>query len=125
MTDTPQVAAARIEAERARAQLLETLQAIEQPFYDTLQKLTPKHLMREAWDGAKDKGADLVEDAVDAVMKRPVTASGIVAGLALFLAREPLLDLAGKLIGSGSAPVKKVRKPRPAKPKQKHTETVQ
>ena len=52
--------------------------------------------MRGLWDDAKDKGADLAEEAVDAVKARPLAATGILAGLALFLAREPIADLAGK-----------------------------
>ena len=37
---------------------------------------------------------------VDAVRARPVAATGVVAALAMFLAREPLKDLAGKVAGS-------------------------
>ena len=37
------------------------------------------------------------EDAVDAVRRRPLAAGGVVAAIALFLAREPLKDLAGRL----------------------------
>ena len=48
------------------------------------------------WQGARDKGADLAEDAVDAVRARPVAADGVVAAITLFLARDPLMDLAGK-----------------------------
>ncbi len=97
MSDSPEIAAARIEVERRRARLLGALAAVERPFSSFLQQLTPKHLMREAWNGAKEKGADLAEDAVDAVSKRPLTATGIVAAITLFLAREPLMELAGKL----------------------------
>ena len=88
--DTPQVAAARIRAERERAQLMETARELQE-------RLSPGVLAQNAWEGAKSKGADLAEDAVDAVRARPAIASGIVAALAFFLAREPLMDAAGKL----------------------------
>ena len=83
MSDTPKVAAARIEVERSRAELIETAR-------DLQARLQPKVLANEAWEKAKMKGADLAEDAVDAVAKRPVAVGGVVAALAMFLAREPL-----------------------------------
>jgi hypothetical protein len=72
-------------------------------------RLSPKTLSREAWEGAKNKGADLVEDAVDAVRARPYAATGVVAAITMFLAREPLMDLAGKLMDGVSAKKKKRR----------------
>lgn len=93
--DTPDVTAARIEVERARAQLMDTAQALQS-------RLSPKTLAQNAWEGAKVKGADLAEDAVDAVRKRPLAATGVVAAIAMYLAREPLKDLAGKLVGGGN-----------------------
>jgi ElaB/YqjD/DUF883 family membrane-anchored ribosome-binding protein len=91
MPDTPQVTAARIEAERARARLMETAHRLQA-------RLSPRTLARGAWEGAKEKGADLAENAVDRVRKRPLAATGVVAAVALFLAREPLKDLAEKLV---------------------------
>lgn len=90
MSETPDVTAARIEVGRARAQLMDTA-------HDLQARLSPKVLARGAWEGAKGKGADLAEDAVDAVRRRPLAAGGVVAAIALFLAREPLKDLAGRL----------------------------
>ena len=83
MTDAPKIAAARIQVEKARANLLDTLRELQQ-------RLQPRTLVSEAWEKAKDKGADLAEDAVDAVAKRPVAVGGVIAALAMFLAREPL-----------------------------------
>lgn len=113
--DPPQVAAARIEAERARARLMESAHRLQE-------RLSPRTLARGAWEGAKDKGADIAENAVDAVRSRPLTATGIVAGIALFLAREPLKDLAEKLVDgvSGKDRVKTPKKKPPSK-----TETVE
>jgi ElaB/YqjD/DUF883 family membrane-anchored ribosome-binding protein len=89
-TDTPQVAAARIKAERERAQLMETARQLQE-------RISPAVLAHNAWQGAKTKGADLAEDAVDAVRSRPAIVGGIAAAIGLFLAREPLMDAAGKL----------------------------
>jgi hypothetical protein len=83
VSESPKIAAARIEVEKTRAALLDTAKELQQ-------RLQPKTLVSEAWEKAKDKGADLAEDAVDAVAKRPVAVGGVVAALAMFLAREPL-----------------------------------
>ena len=83
MSDPPKVAAARIEVERTRAALLETTRELQQ-------RLQPRSLANDVWEKAKDKGADLAEGAVDAVAKRPIAVGGVVAALAMFLAREPL-----------------------------------
>ena len=46
---------------------------------------------------APRKSAELAEDAVDAVRSRPLAATGVVAAIVtIFLAREPLIDLAGQ-----------------------------
>ena len=83
MTDTPRIAAARIEVDRTRAAMLETARELQT-------RLQPKTLAGEAWEKAKDKGADLAEGAVDAVAKRPLAVGGVVAAIAMYLAREPL-----------------------------------
>jgi hypothetical protein len=85
MTDGPKIAAARIEVAQTRAALLETAKELQQ-------RLQPRTLASEAWQKAKVKGADLAEDAVDAVKKRPVAVGGVVAALTMFLAREPIKD---------------------------------
>ena len=99
----PALAAATVEAERARAKLMESAFALQA-------RLSPKVLARDAWEGTKSKGADMVEDAVDAVRSRPYAATGVVTALALFLAREPLIDLAGKVVDG----VKKKAEAKPA-----------
>ncbi len=104
---------ARRRAEQARARLAATFDDILAYGRQLQDKLAPSHIARDAWDAAKSKGADIAEDAVDAVRKRPVAASGAVAALALFIAREPLMDLAGKMMNGKSK--KKVKKPAKAK----------
>jgi hypothetical protein len=114
MRDTPQIVAARSEVERRRARVMATAHELQE-------RLSPKVLARDAWQGAKDKGAGLAEDAVDAVRARPLATGGVVAALTMFLAREPLIDLAGKIVG-GVNDKRKARKSRKAKTKSEDTE---
>ena len=74
MTDTPEIAAARVQVERSRARVMGTAQELQE-------RLSPKTLARGAWQGAKEKGADLAENTVDAVRARPVAATGAVAAV--------------------------------------------
>lgn len=89
--ESSEIAAAREEVERRRARLMTTAQTLQD-------RLSPKTLARDAWEGAKDKGADLAEKSVDAVRARPFAATGVVAAITMFLAREPLMDLAHKVM---------------------------
>jgi ElaB/YqjD/DUF883 family membrane-anchored ribosome-binding protein len=104
VSDTPEIAAARVEVQRSRSRLMASAQELQD-------RLSPRTLTRDAWEGAKSKGADLVEDAVDAVRARPLAATGVAAAITMFLAREPLIDLAGKLF-DGVSPKRKSRKKR-------------
>jgi len=124
MSDTPEVAAARIEVERSRARLMADVDDIIDLAQSMQHKLAPSTLMRDAWEGAKGKGADLAEDAVDAVRSRPLATGGVVAAVTLFLAREPLMDLAAKLLGSGK-PKAKASKRRKVRSKHQDTEDVE
>ena len=90
MSDTPEVTAARIEVARTRGELLGTVHELQA-------RLQPKTLASDAWAKAKNKGADLAEDAVDAVKARPMAVGGVAAALGLFLARQPIKDAAVKL----------------------------
>ena len=90
MTETPKIVAARIDVARTRAALIDTARELQA-------RLQPKVLANEAWEKAKNKGADLAEDAVDAVRKRPVATGGVVAALTMFLAREPIKDAVSNL----------------------------
>lgn len=92
MKDTPEIVAARVEVDRSRSRLMSTAHELQD-------RLSPKTLASNAWQGAKEKGADLAENTVDAVKARPLTTTGVVAAITMFLAREPLIDLAGKVVG--------------------------
>jgi len=131
MTDAPRsVIEARARADQARTRLFATFDELLGAFKSMQKRFEPSHLARDAWEAAKAKGADVAEDAVDAVAKRPVATTGVVAAIALFLAREPLLNLAGKLVkgkrakpnSAASAP--KSSKPRKASPKKVETESA-
>jgi ElaB/YqjD/DUF883 family membrane-anchored ribosome-binding protein len=98
------IKSAEFEVDRTRARLLATLNEVSRQF-------EPHRLMEEVWEKAKDKGADLAEEAVDAVRARPFAATGVVAAVTMFLAREPLMDLAGKLVDGAKGKSKKRRKP--------------
>jgi hypothetical protein len=100
--EPPSVLAARAEVETARKRLLTTLGDLQRQF-------APRALVREAWETAREKGAELAEETVDAVRARPLAATGVVAAITMFLAREPLMDLASKLIG-GASNKRKARK---------------
>ncbi|HKX91836.1 MAG TPA: DUF3618 domain-containing protein [Sphingomicrobium sp.] len=116
MKVTPEMAAARVQADVARSRLIATAEELQD-------RLSPKKLSRDAWQGAKEKGADLAEDAVDAVRARPLAATGVVAAIALFLAREPLIDWAGKLT-DGFTTRRETKKRRKASSRKKDTEAV-
>jgi hypothetical protein len=105
VNETSEIAAARIEVERSRAQVLSKAHELQE-------RLSPKVLAKGAWEGAKEKGADLAENAVDTVRARPLAATGVVAAITMFLAREPLIDLAGKVVGGIGAKKKPAKSPR-------------
>jgi hypothetical protein len=111
----PAIVAARAEVDRTRARLIATARELQERF-------SPHTLVRDIWEGAKEKGAGLAEEAVDAVRSRPVVAGGVLAGLAMFLGRDPLMDLAAKVLKSKDKPTKLVkpaakRSTRTAKPR--------
>ena len=114
MKDTPEILEAKAEVDRSRSRLMSTAHELQD-------RLSPKTLARNTWEGAKEKGADLAENTVDAVRSRPLAATGVVAAITMFLAREPLMDLAGKVVDG--AKKKTSRKGRKAKADQ--TETAQ
>lgn len=97
------IKAAEFEVDRARARLLASLN-------DVTHQFEPHRLMQEVWEKAKDKGADLAEDAVDAVSRRPIAAGAVVAGIIAFLARDSLISAAGKLVGRTKGKSRRRRK---------------
>ena len=74
---------ARIEAELARERLSTTVSQLQQ-------RLKPGTLASNVWEGVKEKGADVADDAVHAVKARPVAVSAALGAFTLFLARQPI-----------------------------------
>ena len=118
----------------AQATVAEAREALIDTARELQQRLQPKTLVREAWESAKIKGADIAEDAVDAVKRRPVATGGILAAIAMFLAREPIKDGVSRMYDAmtsddeEAAPKPPVRKPatrqkRSAPRKPRKTET--
>lgn len=103
------IAAAEADVEDRRARLLDTVDELSDLF-------EPRKIVQEVWDSAKDKGADIAGDAVEAVKRRPVAATGVVAALTMFLAREPIKD---GIVSIYDAMTSKKKTPAPAaKPSQ-------
>lgn len=107
----PAILAARAEVERTRSRLIDTARELQE-------RISPRTLARDVWEGAKDKGAGLAEEAVDAVRKRPIVAGGVIAALALFLGRDPIMEYASKLLNGKDEPSRPAKRvTRTAKPK--------
>ena len=88
---------AKRNAVMARRRLDSTLVAVQL-------RLKPGNLAGEAWDGVKDKSADLADGALTAVRKRPAAVSMAVGAVALFLAREPLKRTVRRLFTDEAEP---------------------
>jgi hypothetical protein len=101
--DDHAIVAARAEVERTRTRLIDTARELQE-------RVNPKTLARDVWDSAKEKGAGLAEEAVDAVRKRPVVAGGVIAALALFLGRDLIMDYAAKLLNGKDEPAKPAKR---------------
>jgi hypothetical protein len=82
---------AKREVERTRRQFASTAGALQY-------RLKPVNLMSSAWDGVREKGSEMADGAIQTVKDRPVAASGILAAMVVFLARDPLWRLASEFI---------------------------
>lgn len=88
------IAQARRDSLRARTRFETTLAA-------TQARLHPTNLAEEAWDGVKEKGAEVADTAVQAVKSRPAAVSLTLGAVALFLARAPLKRVVTRLVSGG------------------------
>jgi len=91
MSGPARIEQAKREAVRAKERFERTLAAVQE-------RLSPGNLAGEAWDGVKDKSADLAEGALQAVKSRPKAVSLAIGALAVFLARQPLKRAVSRLI---------------------------
>jgi len=96
-----QLELAQFQAEQAKKRFNSTLGALQY-------RLKPGTLATNAWDEVRDKSSEMADDAIhavhgitdgalQAVKERPMAASGVAAGLLLFLARGPLWRGASRL----------------------------
>jgi hypothetical protein len=85
---------AAADVERAKKQLASTMGALQY-------RLKPATLMSNAWDGVRDKSGEVADTTLQAVKDRPVTVSGILAAILIFLARDPLRRLLAGLFSRG------------------------
>lgn len=81
---------ARREADAARQRLLATASELQE-------RLRPGTIASNAWEGVKDRGGELADDAVEAVRERPVAAASVLAVFTLFLARRPIRSAVSRL----------------------------
>ncbi len=77
---------AAADVERHKRQLASTLGALQY-------RLKPANLMNQAWEGVRDKSSEVADNTLQAVKDRPAAVSGVLAGIVLFIAREPLWRL--------------------------------
>lgn len=91
MSATAGIEQAKRRAVAAKARFEMTLAALQE-------RLRPGNLAGEAWDGVKDKSADLADNALQAVKSRPKAVSLAVGALAIFLARQPLKRAVSRLV---------------------------
>ena len=101
---TRQLELAQYQAAQAKKRLTSTVGALQY-------RLKPGTLAEHAWGEVRDKSSEMADDAfhavngiadgtLHAIKERPVAASGIAAGILLFLARAPLLRAASRLFSS-------------------------
>ena len=98
---TRQLELAQYQADQAKKRLASTVGALQY-------RLKPGTLAEHAWGEVRDKSSEMADDAfhavngiadgtLHAIKGRPVAASGIAAGIVLFLARAPLWRAASRL----------------------------
>ncbi|HEX8640240.1 MAG TPA: hypothetical protein VF704_03685 [Allosphingosinicella sp.] len=87
------------ELEQAKRNAVMARRRLDSSLVAVQERLKPGSLAGEAWDGVKDKSADLADGALSAVRKRPAAVSVAIGALALFLAREPLKRVVTRLVG--------------------------
>lgn len=89
MTD-PEVASAELRVALARARLNDTVE-------DIRQRIKPDMLLRDVWDGVRDKSTALADEAVSTAKARPGAAAGVAAGVALLAMHRPVGRLVRRL----------------------------
>ena len=91
------------EVEQAKREAVLARRRLDGTLVEVQQRMKPANLAGEAWDGVKDKSADLAEGALDAARKRPAAVAVAIGALGLFLAREPIRRGIGMLVSGEEA----------------------
>ncbi len=86
--------AAKADARVARERLTATMREIQA-------RTTPSQLFDEALDTVRTRSSELIQTAGGAARKRPGAVAATAAGIALLLARKPLMRLGRKLLRRG------------------------
>ena len=89
-----ELARARYEAIQAKKRLASSAAALQY-------RLKPGTIVNNAWEGVRDKGSEIADDAMQAVKERPAAASGVLAAIAIFLARHPLARVTSRIFSRG------------------------
>jgi hypothetical protein len=82
-SETRRLEEAAADVERQKRQLAATLGALQY-------RLKPANLVNQAWEGVRDKSGEVADQTLQAVKDRPAAVSGVLAGIVLFIAREPI-----------------------------------
>jgi hypothetical protein len=93
--ETRRIEQASADVQRAKKRLASTLGALQY-------RLKPGTLMSNAWEGVRDKSGEVADSTLQAVKDRPVTVSGVLAAIVIFLARDPLRRLLYSLLDRGA-----------------------
>jgi hypothetical protein len=89
------------DVEQAKRNVVMARQRLDSSLVAVQQRMRPASLAGEAWDGVKDKGADLADGALAAVRQRPAAVSVAIGAFALFLARAPLKRAVSRMFADG------------------------
>lgn len=90
-----ELARARTAALVARARLAQTMGEIQH-------RLSPRVLMREAWDEVREQGSDLADEALTVARERPAAVVAVVGAVVVLLVRQPLWRfVAGLFLATG------------------------
>ena len=86
--------------EKAKREVDASRRRLEDTLSNLLLRLRPGNLAGEAWDGVKERGADMADGALAAVKKRPAAVSVALGAFALFLARDPIKRAVNRMVSS-------------------------
>jgi hypothetical protein len=86
------------ELEQAKRDAIAARRRFDSTLVAVQQRMRPGNLAGEAWEGVKDKSADLADGALAAARKRPAAVSMALGAFALFLARQPLKRAVTRLV---------------------------